>query len=192
MRVDEAGGITVPGLSVAQFGPDQFLTFGDPEGGYGQVGYSSALGVLGVGLNLGTTPTGLAVDPSTGDVLIQTGMEGNFILYCVGQSMLGSGSCNLVINPLMGTVSIHASDSGPSITLVRGDGTINIHGNINLSGTLGAHRIAANERLDCTGAILRIPQAAPTTPQAGDMYVDTENSRLYVYDGTAWKYATLT
>lgn len=38
---------------------------------------------------------------------------------------------------------------------------------------------------------LEIPTAAPSTLRAGSMYFDTATSRLYCYDGSTWKYSTL-
>jgi len=111
-----------------------------------------------------------------------TGNE-NLNLYCIGQSTLGSSNYKLAIVPSAGTVTLQAGMMGGSSIILDDTGYISLNGNIG---------IATDKRLDCTGATLCIPQAAPASPQVGDMYVDTANSRLYVYDGTTWKYATLT
>jgi len=291
MHVDEAGGITVPGLSVAQFGPDQFLTFGDPETNYGQVGYTTMYPVgFGVGRGTGTNAVGFFLsnddtiylvnrwDPfmlgAKLGIVMSTAYGARYIeinakdagpgqraritlrgdtgneslnLYCVGKSSLGSDCYGLLIDPLGGTVDIYAAESGPDITLDANTGTISLSGtviqagaganqvvlndatdtitlqtyNINrvvlddptdtiilqtssgiptitLDGSTGTINLygdiimAPNERLNCTGAILRIPQAAPTSPRAGDMYVNTTTNTLYIYNGTDWKSVALT
>jgi len=213
MRVDEAGGITVPGLSVAQFGSDQFLTFGDPEANYGQVGYSTVSpGGFGVGRGTGTNAVGfflldddtiylsksdykVAIVPSAGAVVLQAGTMGGSAIVLEGTGAISlSGS---VIQVGAGANRVMLDDETDTVTLQTGTGTpyITLDGNtgaVSLVGTLGGHQITAGKRLDCTGAILCIPQAAPTSPQAGDIYFDPGTSTLYAYNGTVWKSVALT
>jgi len=88
----------------------------------------------------------------------------------------GGDTCTMQLDPSSGFVGLYASDGTD-------------HSRINL---ISSGSISIEGRLNCTGATLCIPRTAPASPLAGDMYVDTANSRLYVYDGTTWKYATLT
>ena len=58
------------------------------------------------------------------------------------------------------------------------DGLTSAVGPNNLSGTAGVG--------------LKIPTAAPASPEAGSMYFDTTSTLLYIYDGTAWRSVALT
>ncbi|MEO0146737.1 MAG: hypothetical protein ABIM19_07890 [candidate division WOR-3 bacterium] len=46
--------------------------------------------------------------------------------------------------------------------------------------------LETDNRLDLAGAILRIPTSEPSTPMAGDMYVNTGTNVLCIYNGERW------
>jgi hypothetical protein len=88
---------------------------------------------------------------------------------------------------------------------VNGDsaiaGTVSLVGNTTVTGTLKASGNISGSvppSTTMTSGFVHIPKAAgiPTgVPTAitgyAPMYLDTANNRLYVYNGSAWKYATL-
>lgn len=61
-----------------------------------------------------------------------------------------------------------------------------------LTTTAKTNLVAAVNEVKAASPTMRFSTTQPSEPVAGDATLDVSSGKLYIYDGTGWKYATLT
>ncbi len=177
---------------------------------YSTVGFTNALNITGSNYAWGNYSNGtIQSDVTTSAFGYQTNLKTaatsftieNIYHYGASQGTFGAGS--FVTNQygfIIGTSCIGATNNyGFYSMMPSGTGRWNFYA----EGTArnyfaGGIEVAAGSTTMTSGfthipAGAGAPTGAPTNPTGNvPLYCDTTNSRLYIYNGSAWKYVTLT
>jgi hypothetical protein len=131
-------------------------------------------------------------------------IDGNFAHFTGSHAITGSltisGSPALIATgnlSILGTASADVYSGRVDGTSGTFSGTLTAASSLNVTGIA-----SFNNRLEVTGSLVvsgsnativvpHVTSGQPSTPLTGSMYIDIATSLLYVYNGTAWKSASL-
>lgn len=82
------------------------------------------------------------------------------------------------------------------MSLSRQNNTLSLQSNLTVSSACSIDQLTVNEKLKMDGAatsslVIPVYTANPSNPPLGFMYYRSGNSRLYIFNGSSWKYLQL-
>jgi hypothetical protein len=149
-------------------------------------------GYVGVGTTTPAYPVDVKVGASRVGVNVLSGAAGNWTTISVGRTgsegSLGvaGGSNNFLTGTVAGDIAISTTSTGRIHMGSSGNAPA-----LTTNGTqVGIGTISPNRLLEVAGPIRVAASAAPTSPAAGDIYIDSgDSNKLKWYNGSAWQTA---